>query len=252
MTAVHAARTLVVDDAAEIRDLLCLAAEDRDDVEVVATAADGVEAIDQAEATQPELVILDIDMPRLDGLSALPELRRVAPDAVVVVLSAFDRSTYEHLARDRGAVGYVEKGQSPYVILDEVVATAGLLARVRRMLSGTLESGREARRIVTAALDRWDEREPMDDVELLVTELVVNAVVHGGSAPELSVLLLPATIRVEVADSSDEMPKLRQPSLDSTSGRGIALLDSLSSRWGADHLPQGGKTVWFEVARTRP
>lgn len=257
--AVPPVRTLLVDDAAGIRRLLELAAEDRDDLEVVGTAGDGAEAIEVADRLKPDLVVLDIEMPVLDGISALPRLREVAPGASIVMLSALDRSTYERMARDRGAVGYVEKGLAPAVILDEVMAAAGLLAVVRkvldesrRQLSGDIESGYEARLMVAEALARWDEREPEDDVELLVTELVANAVLHGRTAPEVVVLLLPDAIRVEVADDSSEMPKLRKVTLEETSGRGIALVDQLASRWGADPGADGGKTVWFEIDRRSP
>jgi DNA-binding NarL/FixJ family response regulator len=254
--AVPPVRTLLVDDAADIRRLLAFAAEDRDDLEVVGTAADGAEAIEAAGRLKPDLVVLDIEMPVLDGISALPRVREVAPGASIVILSAFDRGTYERLARDRGAVGYVEKGLAPAVILDEVMAAAGLLQVVRkvldesrRQLSGDTESGREARRMVSEALQRWDDRVPGDDVELLVTELVTNAVLHGGSAPEVALLLLPDAIRVEVADGSSEMPQLRAATLEDTSGRGIALVDELASRWGAEPGADGGKTVWFEIDR---
>ena len=252
-------RTLLVDDAPEILQLLQLTAEHRSDIEVVGTAIDGAHAILAAGRLQPDLVVLDIDMPVLDGISALPGLREAAPEASIVILSAFGRRQYEHLARDRGAVGYVEKGLSPVAILDDVLAAAGYLVVVRkvldesrRRLSGSGESGREARRLVNETLERWDEPAPEDDLELMVTELVTNAVLHGRSAPEVALFLLPRAIRVEVADESPAMPRLHRAELDDESGRGIALVDQLSSRWGAEPSPGGGKTVWFEIDRPAP
>ena len=251
-------RMLVVDDSPELRDLMTLAARARPGLEVVGTASDGSEAIEEARRLQPDLVSLDVDMPVLDGISALPGLREAAPDATVVVVSGFDRGVYERLARDRGAVGYVEKGLSPQAILDEVLELAGVLERVRvaidlvrRQLPAMRESGREARRLATAALDRWESAPAADTVELLVTELVANAVLHAGSAPEVAVLLLPDAIRIEVADDSPELPAPRAAGPTATSGRGMGLIEALATRWGAERTVSG-KTVWVEVERPKP
>ena len=259
MASMPGIRTLLVDDAPEILQLLQLTAGDRADLDVVGTATDGAEGIAAAARLQPELVVLDIDMPVLDGISALPGIREAAPHAIVGILSAFDRRHFERLARDSGAVGYVEKGLSPSKILDEIIAAADLLDVVRRVLDETRRrlprdatSGRAARQMVSETLERWNDREPEDAVELLVTELVTNAIFHGRSEPEVALLLLPGAIRVEVADDSPTMPRLNRAELDAESGRGVALVEELASRWGAEPTQAGGKTVWFEIDRPAP
>jgi len=73
-------------------------------------AADGLEAVEIVAALQPDLVFLDLAMPVMDGLEALPLLRQRAPDSRVVVLSGFDESTIGGKALAAGAVKYVEKG----------------------------------------------------------------------------------------------------------------------------------------------
>ena len=80
-------RILVVDDHPLTRDALAKLL-DQGGFDVVGQAGDGHEAIEQARRLQPNLVLLDLSMPELDGLSALPRLREAAPDCEVVVLTA--------------------------------------------------------------------------------------------------------------------------------------------------------------------
>ncbi len=101
---------LVVDDSADLRELLTLVIErDPRGWEVVGTATEGREAVDRAQRTQPDLVLLDIAMPVMDGLQALPLIREVAPQAVVVMLSGYPFATAGQGAIDAGAHGYLEK-----------------------------------------------------------------------------------------------------------------------------------------------
>jgi CheY-like chemotaxis protein len=103
-------RLLVVDDSADLRDLLTLIL-DRPDLgwHVVGSAADGQEAVDSLPSSRPDVVLLDLSMPVMDGLEALPLIRRDAPQAVVVMLSGYPSAKFEETARDAGADGYLEK-----------------------------------------------------------------------------------------------------------------------------------------------
>jgi DNA-binding NarL/FixJ family response regulator len=103
-------RVLIVDDVRDLRMLLRMALEQDDAFEVVAEAADGLEAIEQAGLHQPDLVVLDLSMPVLDGLEALPRILESAPEARVAVLSGFDGSRMREPALAAGAVAYIEKG----------------------------------------------------------------------------------------------------------------------------------------------
>lgn len=82
--------------------------------------------------------------------------------------------------------------------------------------------------------------------ELLVSEIVTNAIEHGGSGGVVSIEALPAGIRVEVTDHSGRLPELRHPTPEEPTGRGLAIVDRLSRWWGVEPTPHG-KTVWFEV-----
>jgi DNA-binding NarL/FixJ family response regulator len=105
-------RVLVVDDAANLRELLTLLLEVEDDFEVVGTAADGRQAIEAAELLRPDVVLLDLAMPVMDGLQALPALRAHLPDARIVIFSGFEHEALAREALAAGADAYIEKGTS--------------------------------------------------------------------------------------------------------------------------------------------
>ena len=105
-------RVLIVDDAANLRELLTLLLEVEDDFEVVGTAADGEQAIAAAELLQPDLVLLDLAMPVMDGLQALPVLRTHVPGARIVIFSGFEHEALATEALTAGADAYIEKGTS--------------------------------------------------------------------------------------------------------------------------------------------
>lgn len=102
-------RVLIVDDNSGIRELLRYQLNVLDGVHVVCEAAEGATAVAQAEANQPDLVILDLDMPGMSGTEALPLLRRASPAAVIAVHSA----TPQALAPDGlldAVDAYLQKG----------------------------------------------------------------------------------------------------------------------------------------------
>lgn len=101
---------LVVDDSDDLRDLICMVIDRHPGGwKVVATAADGRQAIDVARASQPDVVLLDISMPVMDGMQALPLIREAAPKALVVMLSGYPVATAGQGALNAGAHGYLEK-----------------------------------------------------------------------------------------------------------------------------------------------
>lgn len=103
-------RIVLVEDNAEVRRLLRIKLEGSGGYEVVGEASDGEEAIDVVTKAQPAVVLLDLAMPRMDGLTALPLIRRAAPECRVIVLSGFDQDQMAERALAAGAGGYVEKG----------------------------------------------------------------------------------------------------------------------------------------------
>jgi DNA-binding NarL/FixJ family response regulator len=116
-------RVVVVDDNDDVRLLLRLMLERDDRFEVVAEAADGIEAIDRATETQPDLVVLDRSMPRLGGIEALPRIREHAPNAAVVLYTAYPDEGTHHAALAAGAVDVMQKSEVGSTFIDQLAST---------------------------------------------------------------------------------------------------------------------------------
>ena len=86
-----------------------------------------------------------------------------------------------------------------------------------------------------------------DEVELLLTELITNAIIHARTDIEVRLEASGAGVRVEVIDGNPIMPVAGTLTAGALSGRGLTLVQSMSTRWGAHNNGTGGKTVWFEV-----
>lgn len=103
-----------------------------------------------------------------------------------------------------------------------------------------------ARRFVMDAVHRLGQDDVADVVELLVSELVTNAVLHAGTAVHLRVLGEEARVRIEVSDGIQSRPSRRHYSAEAATGRGLGLVEALASDWGT-RTDDAGKTVWCTV-----
>jgi len=112
-------RVVVIDDTADIRDLLRIGLG-RAGMCVVGEAGDGQAGIEAVRIGRPDVILLDLSMPVMDGLEALPQIRALAPEARIVVLSGFGASELAERAVQSGADGYVQKGASLGRILDRI------------------------------------------------------------------------------------------------------------------------------------
>jgi DNA-binding NarL/FixJ family response regulator len=115
-------RILVADDHGIVRAGIKLLLENQADLSVVAEAADGIEAIEQALATRPDLCILDVGMPRMTGLQAARGIRSHLPDVRVLMLSMHDDERYLFEALKAGASGYVLKREADQDLVGAVRA----------------------------------------------------------------------------------------------------------------------------------
>ena len=113
----------LVDDVPELRELIKFGMEEDPGFEVVGEAGDGRSALEGIAETQPAAVLLDLSMPDMDGLQAIPEIRGGDPDVAIIVLSGFSADRMSGAAIERGADGYVEKG-TPMQELRETTRTA--------------------------------------------------------------------------------------------------------------------------------
>lgn len=115
-------RVVVVDDQESYRRMLQLVLDLEADIELVGEAVDGVTAIEAAREHQPDVLLLDIAMPVLDGLEALPEILAASPRTAVVMLTGFGSPAMRSRASDAGARGFLEKGADPRQIIEAIHA----------------------------------------------------------------------------------------------------------------------------------
>jgi DNA-binding NarL/FixJ family response regulator len=115
-------RILIADDHGIVRSGLKLLLARQPDMEVVAEAEDGVDAIEKVLAERPDVAILDVAMPRMTGLQATHEIKSQAPDTQVLILSMHDDERYLFEALRAGASGYVLKRAADQDLVDAVRA----------------------------------------------------------------------------------------------------------------------------------
>jgi DNA-binding NarL/FixJ family response regulator len=239
-------RVLLVDDVSDLRLLLRSLFTAYPGIEVVGEAGNGLDAIELAGRTQPDLVVLDLTMPMLNGVEALPEIRKAAPDTRVVVLTAIPRSV-DPGAIDAGAVAYVEKSATASNhLVEDLLMGAGLLDYAVSELENAFVHAEQtferhpasAGRARAFARDTIGEGgEVLETVELLLSELVTNAVLHAASAPRVAIQVLHDRVHIEIVDHTRQSVAPRDARSDDESGRGLGIVEALAKAWGTTPLP---------------
>lgn len=162
----------LADDHALMREGLVLLLESQNDMEVVGQASDGVEALELARSCRPDVMLLDVGMPRMNGLETLELIRQAVPETNVVMLSRYEKEAYVHQALKAGALGYVIKGAPSSDMLEAVRSAASgnyyLSSQVQASVIGSYVEDRRS----TA---RHGERiEALSDREKQVFHLIVQ------------------------------------------------------------------------------
>jgi DNA-binding NarL/FixJ family response regulator len=127
-------RVLIVDDEALVRAGLRLILQTAEDVTVVGEAGDGAEALTAIALHRPDVVLLDVRMPRMDGLTALQEISKSSCPPAVVVLTTFDLDDHVHAALRSGAAGFLLKDTAPR----DMITAVRLVAEGAAMLAPTV------------------------------------------------------------------------------------------------------------------
>jgi DNA-binding NarL/FixJ family response regulator len=153
-------RVLVVDDQPLVRSGFRMILDERPDIELVGEAADGTEALELAARVDPDVILMDIRMPNLDGVEATRRLVGTQTSARILVLTTFDLDEYVYAAIDAGASGFLLKDVEPNELIDaiRVVAAGNSLfapAATRRLLARFAPKGSKEPR----SLDDLTERE---------------------------------------------------------------------------------------------
>jgi len=141
-------RVLLAEDHAIVRNGLVELLAEAEDVEVVATAADGEQALASVAELRPDVVLMDISMPKVDGIRATASIAQADPDVRVVMLTAFSDRDRVVSALDAGAVGYLLKDAEPDEVLEAIRAAsrgeAPLAPRAARELLAARSEERHA------------------------------------------------------------------------------------------------------------
>jgi DNA-binding NarL/FixJ family response regulator len=175
-------RVAVVDDQALVRGGFAMVLNHQPDIEVVAEAGDGIEAVAVARQHRPDVVLMDIRMPKMDGLQAAQRIVDELGDAVrVLILTTFEPDEYVYRALRAGASGFVLKDIPPeqLVLAVRTVAQGGALLApsVTRRLIGQFASQRAADAVLAARLNDLTARER--DVVIAVAKGRSNAEIAG-------------------------------------------------------------------------
>ena len=141
-------RVLIADDHTLVRESLVNLLQRDGDVQVVAQASDGLETIEKALSTRPDIVITDISMPRLNGIEVVRRLRELLPEARVLVLTMHQEDEY--------VLQLVRAGASGYLVKDS--AAAELIAAVHSLRDGRGYFGPQASRILAEQLQNPDRQ----------------------------------------------------------------------------------------------
>ena len=118
-------RSLVVDDSEPWRRQICSILQTQPELRVVAEVADGLEAVQKAEELQPDLILLDIGLPKLDGIKAANRIRQLAPDAKILFLTMNSDQDVVRAALNTGAQRYILKTDAGRELLPAVAGVLG-------------------------------------------------------------------------------------------------------------------------------
>jgi DNA-binding NarL/FixJ family response regulator len=172
-------RTLLVDDHLLVRASLRSLLGDFDDVQVVGEASDGRQALELVGEHRPELVLMDISMPGLNGLEATQRLAKEHPQVRVIVLSMHTSEHHVLQALRAGARGYVLKGATPR----ELELAIGAVSRGEIFLSPAI-----SKHVVDSVLRQPPESEPADQLTPRQRE-ILQLIAEGHSSKEIAQLL---------------------------------------------------------------
>ena len=174
-------RILVVDDESVVREGVVAILSYQSDIEVVAEAKNGLEALELARKTKPDVVLLDMVMPKQDGLTTIPKLKEIVPEAKILVLTSFAEADRVYQTIKAGALGYLLKDAT----------RVQLLQAIRDVANGQASIHPSVALKVIHEIDHPSEMmytsEPLTPRELDTLRLIANGLSNQEIAQEMSV-----------------------------------------------------------------
>ncbi|TDB76706.1 response regulator transcription factor [Micromonospora sp. KC723] len=193
-------RVLVADDQAMVRAGFGMIIGAQPDMELVGEAADGVEAVALARRLRPDVALLDIHMPRMDGLDALRLLTGpgVADPIRVVVVTTFDLDEYVHTALRNGACGFLLKDSGPALLVEAIRAAASGEAMISPSVTVRLLAH------VNRSTPRGGDTGTLSPRETDVVKLVARGMTNAEIAAQLFISV--GTVKTHLASVQAKLP----------------------------------------------
>lgn len=171
-------RVLIVDDHDVLRSGLAIFFETRDDLELIGEATNGEEAIELCDELEPDVVLMDLIMPQMDGVAATEIIREKHPDTQVIVLTSFDEEGLVQNAIKAGAISYLLKN----------VSVDKLASAIHAAHSGQSMLSQEATRALISATRKTDAIDyQLTEREIEVLELLVQGLTNNEIADALTI-----------------------------------------------------------------
>lgn len=164
-------RTLLVDDQQLVRAGLRMLCESTTDIEIVGEAPNGAEAVRLAESVLPDVILMDLRMPGVDGTTATQRILHARPSARIIVLTTFDDDEHLYPALAAGACGFLAKDAAPAELLDAIRQAAA---------GGSPFSGNVLQRLVSQAVRSRVKEESRPQPELPLTPRERDVLAHVG------------------------------------------------------------------------
>ncbi len=172
-------KVLLVDDHDIVRTGLKLVAEQMTDVKIVGECRDGAEAVEQAQALKPDVILMDVNMPKMSGLEATRRINQADPYIKIIILTIHAENPFPRNLLDAGAVGYLTKGCAA----DELEKAIKMVAKGQRYVGADI-----AQQMALSMLPGGGDGSPFDDLSLRELD-VVMMLVRGKKAKEIAYTL---------------------------------------------------------------